>query len=92
MFFENFLFQIISKDIWSDVGSTAAERANANGNSFLGKICTNRTYSVAEEIGGFANIGVVAHQLGYKYVYFKMKSKSSARKTLFTEGDFFYCF
>jgi hypothetical protein len=56
----------LSKDIWSDRGASAAQRSSATGNSYLGKICTNRSYSVAEEIGGFANIGIVTRQLGFK--------------------------
>ena len=56
-----------SKDLWDS--SQVANPSSASqvvGYSPIKGICTNSKYSLGEEIGGFRNAIVAAHELGHK--------------------------
>jgi hypothetical protein len=59
-----------SKDLWSSYnGSSSAQRSGTAGYSDIGLVCTPYRYSIAEEIGGFAHVPVVAHEVAHKWIY-----------------------
>ena len=64
MFNENLIESIclfvclFSKDLWSESGSGPEERSKLSGYSDIGAICTESRFSIVEEQGGFASVGV----------------------------------
>lgn len=48
-----------SKDLWSDGSSLAYQRSLIVGFSQLGRICTDRRYSLVEEVGGLISVLVI---------------------------------
>ena len=47
-----------SNDIWSSLSGVPGQRSKTLGFSYIGQICTPNRFSIAEDIGGFANIDV----------------------------------
>ena len=56
----------LSKDLWTESGESIEQRARTAGYSEFGGICQTGRYSIIEEKGGLASVGIVAHELGHK--------------------------
>lgn len=54
---------IRSKDLWSESRGSIEQRALTSGHSEVGGVCQSNRYSIVEEKGGFASVGVSVFQI-----------------------------
>ncbi len=55
--------------MWTDdVAAADDQRSGVVGLAYLGGICSTNKYSIVEENGAFSSVGIVAHEMGHKYL------------------------
>ena len=57
------MFRCSSKDLWSKMNGTVESRQSVSGFAVNDKICTDKSFSIVEDIGGFMHVPVSEYYL-----------------------------